>query len=42
MKALLKNDYWCKGLGFSPTKQSAYDQYVKRMKKKREEWELMT
>lgn len=41
VKTLLKNDYWCKGLGFSPTKQSAYDQYVKRMKKKREEWELM-
>lgn len=41
VKTLLKNDYWCKGLGFSPTKQSAYDQYIKRMKKKREEWKLM-
>lgn len=41
VKTLLKNDYWCKGLGFSPTKQSAYDQYVKRMKEKRKEWNLM-
>lgn len=41
VKTLLKNDYWCKGMGFSPTKASAYDQYVKRMKKNREKWELM-
>ena len=41
VKTLLRNDYWCKGLGFSPTKQSAYDQYLKRMKKKREQWNLM-
>lgn len=37
-RTLLRNDYWCKGLGFSPTKQSAYAEYQKRMKKKRKEW----
>lgn len=37
-RTLLRNDYWCKGLGFSPTKQSAYAEYQKRIKKKREEW----
>ena len=36
-QTLLRNDYWCKGLGFSPTKQSAYNQYLERMKKKRKE-----
>lgn len=41
VKALLKNDYWCKGLGFSPTKKSAYNEYVSRIKKKRAEWNLM-
>lgn len=39
-RTLLRNDYWCKGLGFSPTKQSAYNQYHERMMKKRKEWNL--
>lgn len=39
-QTLLRNDYWCKGLGFSPTKQSAYNQYLERMKKKRKEWKI--
>lgn len=39
-QTLLRNDYWCKGLGFSPTKQSAYNQYLERMKKKRKEWNI--
>jgi predicted phosphoadenosine phosphosulfate sulfurtransferase len=38
-KVLLKNDYWCIGLGFQPTKGSAYDAYVARMALKRAEWE---
>lgn len=37
-RTLLRNDYWCKGLGFSPTKQSAYDKYIKHIKEKRKEW----
>jgi predicted phosphoadenosine phosphosulfate sulfurtransferase len=39
-RTLLRNDYWCKGLGFSPTKQSAYDKYIERIKKKRNEWNI--
>ena len=34
-KTLLRNDYWCKGLGFSPTKTSAYKKYLELHKKKR-------
>lgn len=35
-KSLLRNDYWCKGLGFSQHKTEAYDKYLKLMKKRRE------
>lgn len=37
-KVLLKNDYWCKGLCFSPTKSEAYEKYKKMMKKRRTLW----
>lgn len=37
-KTFLRNDYWCKGLGFSPTKSSAYQKYTELMKKRRAEW----
>lgn len=40
VKALLKNDYWLKTLGFSPTKSSAYEKYLQLMRKKRAEWNL--
>lgn len=40
VKALLRNDYWCRTLGFSPTKSSAYQKYLNHMRKKREEWGL--
>jgi predicted phosphoadenosine phosphosulfate sulfurtransferase len=40
VKTFLKNDYWCKGLGFSPTKSSAYQAYCDLMKRRREEWKL--
>jgi len=36
-KSLLRNDYWCKGLGFSQQKSSAYYKYLDLMKRKREE-----
>jgi len=39
-KALLRNDYWCKGLGFSITKSSNYDKYMNLMKRKRNEWNI--
>lgn len=37
-RTLLRNDYWCKGLGFSPTKQSAYNKYCELMKRRRKAW----
>jgi predicted phosphoadenosine phosphosulfate sulfurtransferase len=40
VKTFLKNDYWCKGLGFSPTKSSAYQKYVELMKRRRADWNI--
>ena len=40
-KALLRNDYWCKGLSFSQNKTTAYEKYMKIMKKRRQEWHLV-
>lgn len=37
-KVLLKNDYWCKSLCFSPTKASYYSKYCQIMKKRRQRW----
>jgi predicted phosphoadenosine phosphosulfate sulfurtransferase len=37
-KTFLRNDYWCKGLGFSPTKSNAYQKYVELSKRRRKEW----
>lgn len=39
-KVLLRNDYWCRGLSFSPTKTQAYERYCKIMKKRRQSWNL--
>lgn len=36
-KTLLRNDYWCRNLGFQITKSSAYEKYLKLMQKKRKE-----
>jgi predicted phosphoadenosine phosphosulfate sulfurtransferase len=38
VKTLLRNDYWCKGLGFSQTKSDAYSEYQKLMSKRRQSW----
>lgn len=40
-KALLRNDYWCKGLSFSQHKSAAYEKYLKVMKKRREKWGII-
>lgn len=40
VKTFLKNDYWCKGLGFSPTKSHAYQRYLELAKKRRNEWNI--
>ena len=37
-KVLLRNDYWCKGLSFSPTKPEAYERYKKIMARRRSQW----
>jgi predicted phosphoadenosine phosphosulfate sulfurtransferase len=37
-KSLLRNDYWCKGLGFSQHKTGAYKKYLDLMKRRKEEW----
>jgi predicted phosphoadenosine phosphosulfate sulfurtransferase len=39
-KALLRNDYWCKGLSFTQTKSESYDKYLKIMKRRRQKWGL--
>jgi predicted phosphoadenosine phosphosulfate sulfurtransferase len=35
-KSLLRNDYWCKGLGFTQHKTDAYNKYLKLKKEQRE------
>jgi predicted phosphoadenosine phosphosulfate sulfurtransferase len=37
-KSLLRNDYWCKGLGFTQHKSAAYKKYLDLMKRRKEEW----
>lgn len=37
-KVLLKNQYWCNSLCFSATKATAYENYKKIMKKRRQAW----
>lgn len=37
-KALLRNDYWCKGLSFTQHKTEAYEKYTKLMKTRRAKW----
>ena len=40
-KALLRNDYWCKGLSFSQTKSEAYERYKNLMKRRRQAWNML-
>lgn len=39
-KSLLRNDYWCKGLGFSQHKSAGYQKYLDLMKRRKETMEL--
>jgi predicted phosphoadenosine phosphosulfate sulfurtransferase len=41
-KTLLRNDYWCKYLGFSPTKTSAYEKYTDLMARRRKSWGIFS
>lgn len=36
-KAILRNDYWCKGLSFSQHKSEAYEKYLKLMKNRKKD-----
>lgn len=40
-KALLRNDYWCKGLSFTQNKTTAFKKYQALMKRRRAEWGLI-
>lgn len=39
-KSLLRNDYWCKGLGFSQHKSDAYRKYLDLMKRRKKAWNM--
>lgn len=41
-KCLLKNDYWCKTLGFSVNKSSNYSNYMDLMRRRRNEWNIFS
>ncbi|MGR7464184.1 phosphoadenosine phosphosulfate reductase [Klebsiella aerogenes] len=40
-KVIIKNDYWCRMLSFSPTHPQNYKQYCERIAKKRTEWGIL-
>jgi predicted phosphoadenosine phosphosulfate sulfurtransferase len=41
-KSLLRNDYWCKGLGFTQHRTGSFDKYLRMMEKRRQkqEWKI--
>ena len=39
-KSLLRNDYWCKGLGFTQHKSRAYEKYLDLMRRRKESWSI--
>lgn len=39
-KSLLRNDYWCKGLGFSQQKSEAYTKYLQLMRRRKTKWNV--
>lgn len=41
-KSLLRNDYWCKGLGFTQHKTDAYQKYLELKKRQRTEDKFLT
>lgn len=40
-KALLRNDYWCKGIGFSQQQSGNWEKYRDLMRRRREQWGIM-
>jgi predicted phosphoadenosine phosphosulfate sulfurtransferase len=39
-KSLLRNDYWCKGIGFTQHKSEAYQKYLDLMRRRKEKWQM--
>ena len=39
-KTLLRNDWWCKGLGFSQQKSTGYKNYLDLMERRKSEWNV--
>lgn len=39
-KTLLRNDYWCKHIGFEMQKGTAHQEYLKRMTQRRNQWNI--
>jgi len=39
-KSLLRNDYWCKGLGFTQHKSRAYKKYLDLMRRRKSSWSV--
>ncbi|HBT4924928.1 phosphoadenosine phosphosulfate reductase [Klebsiella pneumoniae] len=40
-KTIIKNDFWCKTLSFSPNRSEHYERYCRHMKQKRDEWGIL-
>ncbi|EAA6277948.1 DUF3440 domain-containing protein [Salmonella enterica subsp. enterica serovar Telhashomer] len=40
-RTLIRNDYWCRTLSFSPNKAHLYARYHERLKMKRKEWGIL-
>lgn len=40
-RSILRNEYWCQSLTFSPTKASNYERYRKVMARRRAEWQIV-
>lgn len=40
-KTLIKNDFWCKTLSFSPTKPQNYNRYCQNIRQKRMQWGVL-
>jgi predicted phosphoadenosine phosphosulfate sulfurtransferase len=37
-RAILRHDYWCRSLSFSPTKSTSYQRYIDVMRARRKKW----
>ncbi|EGT4256250.1 DUF3440 domain-containing protein [Citrobacter amalonaticus] len=40
-RTIIKNDYWCRSLSFSPNKTRTYERYKKRIREQRKQWGIL-